>query len=600
MKGNEIRSRFLAFFKSKQHAIIPSASLVPNNDASVLFTTAGMHPLVPFLLGQPHPQGTRLANSQKCVRTGDIDDIGDNRHLSFFEMLGNWSLGDYFKKESINWSYEFLTNKEVGLGLDPSRLYVTVFQGQDNIPRDEESIATWKEIFSANNLSSGVGENGMVGEGVRITPLGVEDNFWIAGTTGPCGGDTEIFYDTRPQEGVLTGSFDEHVKSFRLIEIWNNVFMEYEKHADGSIKPLVKKNVDTGMGLERTSAVMQGVENVFETDMFVPLVQLAVTVASGERERRIISDHLRAAMFIAADGIVPSNTDRGYVLRRLIRRAVFSSDAKILSSDFIGQFYAAAEATYEGAYPELAGQRAATIAVLNEEISRFATTLKTGEKEFERLAATGAISGEEAFTLFQSHGFPIELTGELAKQRGITIDMQAFAQAQTAHKDVSRQGSDQKFKGGLAGTGEQETRYHTATHLLNAALRKVLGAHVMQRGSNITAERLRFDFVHDAKMTDEQKKEVENMVNEWIKADLPVTHEELPKAEAEKTGAIHAFGDKYGETVTIYTMGDGNAWVSKEFCGGPHVTRTGELGTFSLQKEEAVAAGIRRIKAVLN
>lgn len=600
MKGNEIRSRFLAFFKSKQHAIIPSASLIPNNDASVLFTTAGMHPLVPFLLGQPHPAGTRLANSQKCVRTGDIDDIGDNRHLTFFEMLGNWSLGDYFKKESINWSYEFLTDKNVGLGLDPSRLYVTVFQGQDTIPRDEESITAWKEIFTTNNLSAGVGENGMINESVRIVPLGVDDNFWIAGTTGPCGGDTEIFYDTRPHEGPLTGSFDENVKSFRLIEIWNNVFMEYEKQADGSVIPLAKKNVDTGMGLERTAAVMQNVANVFETDMFAPLIQLAATVASGGREQRIISDHIRAAMFIAADGIVPSNTDRGYVLRRLIRRAVFSSDAKFLSSDFIEQFYAAAEATYSGAYPELAEQRASTIAALNEEISRFAATLKTGEKEFERLAATGAISGEAAFMLQQSYGFPYELTFELAKKRGINIDRSSFATALIDHQVISRRANTQKFKGGLAGTGEQETRYHTATHLLNAALRKVLGAHVMQRGSNITAERLRFDFAHDAKMTDEQKKEVENMVNEWIKADLPVTHEEMPKTEAEKTGAVHAFGDKYGETVTVYTIGTGDTWVSKEFCGGPHVTHTAELGTFTLQKEEAVAAGIRRIKAVLH
>lgn len=603
MQSDEIRSRFLKFFEKRGHAIIPSASLVPENDPSVLFNTAGMQPLVPYLLGRPHPAGTRLANVQKCVRTGDIEDIGDNRHLTFFEMLGNWSLGDYFKKEAIGWSFEFLTSKEEGLGLDPKRLYVTVFKGENGIPRDEEAIKIWQEVFGRAGLSQDVaGDDQLMHPGVRIIPLGVADNFWIAGATGPCGGDTEIFYDTQPESGDLTGRFSDLVDSFRLIEVWNNVFMEFNKTAAGTYEPLAKKNVDTGMGLERTTAVLQGKDHVFDTDLFQPILAVIKeqTTVSDEQAMRVIADHVRTAVFMIADGVIPSNTDRGYVLRRLIRRAVRYADLLEFAADKLAAVAGAVIKKYEAAYPEVALRQESIRSEISKEEMRFRETLQRGLREFEKVASLGTLSGEAVFDLYQTHGFPLEVTREIAKEKGIGIDEADFKTRMEEHQAKSRAGAEQKFKGGLASTGEMETKYHTATHLLHQALREVLGAHVQQKGSNITAERLRFDFAHPAKMTDEEKKQVEEIVNKKIAESLPVQNVILPRAEAEQTGALHFFGDKYGEQVSVYFVGrDLDSAYSKEFCGGPHVENTSELGRFKIQKEEAVAAGIRRIKAVL-
>lgn len=625
MTSEEIRRKFLAFFEKRGHKIIPSASLVPADygDEGTLFTTAGMQPLIPYLLGQPHPAGTRLADVQKCVRTGDIDDVGDNRHLTFFEMMGNWSLGDYFKQESINWSFEFLTDKEEGLGLDPKRFYVTVFRGEDGIPRDEESIKIWQAVFAKAGLSADVAlDNEMVRENVRIIPLGQDDNFWIAGAAGPCGGDTEIFYDTRPEEGTPTGNFTELVDSFRLIEVWNNVFMEYEKMPDGSYKPLAQKNVDTGMGLERTTAVLNSVD-VFQTDIFAPIL-LEITKHSQEKDERadrIIADHIRTAVFMLAAGVTPANTDRGYILRWIIRRLVRYSDKIGAASELNEQLINLIITKYEKIYPELSAEKDKIIFELKKEEEKFRQTLAAGikiiDKEFagklnevidtaENMTSP-LLTGEFFFNLYQTYGIPLELGLEEVKNRGLKLVKgieeklkTEFGDRLQKHQELSRAGADQKFKGGLASESKQVVRYHTATHLLQAALKEVLGPEVAQRGSNITDERLRFDFAYPAKLTDDQKNAVENLVNEKIKADLPMNRVELPKTEAEKTGATHLFGEKYGETVTVYYTGDdvASAW-SKEFCGGPHVSRTGELGHFKIKKEEAIAAGVRRIKAVL-
>lgn len=592
MTSAEIRERYLKFFEKRGHKIIPSASLVPENDPSSLFTTAGMQPLVPYLMGQKHPAGTRLVDVQKCVRTGDIDDVGDNRHLTFFEMLGNWSLGDYFKRESINWSYEFLTSKDEGLGLDPARLYVTTFKGEDGIPRDDESVFVWSEVFKINNLSNGVAVEGEVKDGVRIIPLGKDDNFWIAGQTGPCGGDTEIFYDV--VGGKLEGNFSELINSGRVIEIWNNVFMEFNKTADGKYVPLTQKNVDTGMGLERTTVVMQGKNNVFETDIFEPVISYIKSNSKkyDGRAAKIVADHVRSAIFMIADGVLPSNTDKGYVLRRILRRLVRFVDKLELSSDDIYSLMNQVINKFSSVYQNLNTQKNEILSVVKEEEEKFRKTLASGLKEFEK--------GIDPFILFSTYGFPIELTKELAKEKGQSIDEVKFAADLKKHQDLSRVGSEHKFKGGLGGTGEIELRYHTATHLLHQALRDVLGSTVQQKGSNITAERLRFDFVYSTKMTDEEKKRVEDIVNEKIQAKLPMNKVILPKAEAEKTGALHFFGDKYGDEVSVYYIGDKiESAYSKEFCGGPHVTNTAELGHFRIVKEEAVSAGVRRIKAIL-
>ncbi len=621
MQSDEIRSRFLAFFEKRGHAIIPSASLVPENDPSVLFNTAGMQPLVPYLLGQPHPAGKRLANSQKCVRTGDIDDIGDNRHLSFFEMLGNWSLGDYFKKEAISWSMEFLTNKEEGLGLDPKRLYVTVFKGENGIPRDEEAIKIWEEEFNKLNMSVEVAsEDEKVTGNIRIVPLGVDDNFWIAGATGPCGGDTEIFYDTDPSAGPVEGKFGDLVDSFRLIEIWNNVFMEFNKTSDGQYEKLVSPNVDTGMGLERTTAVINSKTTVFDTDSFAPILSKidSYTESDDIKAKRIIADHVRTAVFMIGDGVEPSNTDRSYVLRRLIRRAIRRAKSLNIDKLFSTDLAEVVINKYQKAYPELSAKKELIIEILRAEEEKFQKPLNWVEqyridlleavnqgiikkiKNVPILSDTKMASGLYIYENYQTYGIPPDLSFEVVKELRLDVNQAEFDEAMSKHQDLSRIGAEQKFKGGLADHSEEVVKYHTATHLLNQALHEVLGDHVEQKGSNITAERLRFDFSHPEKMTDEQKAKVEEIVNAKIKADLPVQMVVMPKEQALEVGARHAFNEKYGDQITIYYIGDSlESAYSKEFCGGPHVERTGILGTFKIQKEEAVAQGIRRIKATL-
>jgi alanyl-tRNA synthetase len=592
MTSNQIRDKFLKFFESKGHAVIPSASLVPENDNSVLFTTAGMQPLVPYLLGQKHPKGSRLASSQKCLRTGDIDDIGDNRHLTFFEMLGNWSLGDYFKEESISWSFEFLTSKDKGLGLDASRLYVTCFEGDESAPRDEESKNIWMKV--------GIPEN-------RIYFLGKEDNWWGPGENGPCGPDTEIFYDVTGAFGDLSHEdFLRAQKEEKVIEIWNNVFMEYESKDGKVVGKLSQKNVDTGMGLERITAVLNGKDNVYDTDSFEYIFNLLP--GGEEKSKRVIADHMRASCFLISDGVLPGNTDKSYILRRLLRGAIRHAKKIGLSSvvylvDSICQ-----------KYKEVYDLNSENIkAVVEAEENKFLNTLEKGLKVFDKKIPARnlennqeielELKGSDIFDLVTVHGFPVEMIIELAKERNIPIAKNAldlFNQKMKEHQDKSRAGAEQKFKGGLAGTSEKIVKLHTAHHLLLASLQKVLGPSVKQRGSNITEERLRIDFSFDRKMTDEEKKEVENLVNEAIQNDYKVVKREMLKEEAEKIGAEMEFGAKYEDVVSVYFIEDenGNA-ISKEFCGGPHVENTGVLGKFKIQKEEASSAGVRRIKAVL-
>lgn len=557
MTSNEIRSKFLKFFENRGHKIIPSASLVPENDPSVLFNTAGMQPLVPYLLGQKHPMGTRLCDSQKCVRTGDIDEVGDNRHLTFFEMLGNWSLGDYGKVEAIEWSFEFLTDKTEGLGLDINRIYVTVFEGDENAPRDNEAADIWKKYLRED----------------RIYFLPAKNNWWSTGENGPCGPDTEIFYDPSEQAiGDLTHS--EFVKADdegRIIEIWNNVFMEYEQKDGRVIGKLAQHNVDTGMGLERITMVSQGVKTVFDTDLF-----------AGEktREERVVADHVKAALFLISDGVVPSNTGSGYVLRRLIRRA--SRFSKTPLKDRIDNI----KNIYKGAY--VLDDKG----IIEDEENKFRQTLEKGLKEFER--------GEDPFILFTTYGFPIELTEELAKEKGVNIDRIDFDKKLKEHQELSRTASAGMFKGGLANHSDKTVRLHSAHHLLLAGLKEIVSKDIKQKGSNITEERLRMDFICDHKLTDEEKKKVEDWVNDKIEKGLKVIRKELPLAEAEKIGAEMEFGAKYPEVVSVYFIEDEKGGViSKEFCGGPHVENTKELGHFKIQKEEASSAGIRRIKAIL-
>lgn len=580
MQSSEIRKRFLAFFEKRGHAMLPSASLVPQNDPSVLFNTAGMQPLVPYLLGQKHPAGDKLVNIQKCVRTGDLDDIGDRRHHSFFQMMGNWSLGSYFKQEAILWSYEFLTSKEEGLGLDPNRLYVTCFEGDENAPRDEESPEIWKSL--------GIPEN-------RIYFLGAEDNWWSPGDNGPCGPDSEMFYDmTEEGLGDLSKeAFLDAQKTEDIIEIWNDVFMEYEKKDGKVIGKLAQKNVDTGAGLERITAVMQKKTTAYDTDLFEPIIRYIRQHSTdvNVRAERIVADHIRASVFMIADGVVPANTSRGYVLRRLIRRAVRFSDLLGMPEGTLTDLFELAREMYVDAYPELASD--GLLAVFTEEESKFRKTLEQGLKEFEK--------GIDPFILATTYGFPIELTIELAQEQGKTIDVDDFKKKMSEHQELSRTSSAGMFKGGLANHNEKTLRLHTATHLLNAALKAVLGNNVKQRGSNITEERLRFDFTHEGKMTDEQKKAVEDFVNAKITSALPVVRREMPREEAEKLGAEMEFGAKYPDIVSVYSITDTDGTpISVEFCGGPHVENTGTLGVFSIQKEEASSAGVRRIKAILS
>ena len=593
LTADELRTKYLKFFESKGHAIISGASLIPENDPTVLFTTAGMHPLVPYLLGEKHPAGTRLTDVQKCVRTGDIDAVGDSAHLTFFEMLGNWSLGDYFKKEAISWSYEFLTKE---LGFSPDQLNVTVFAGEDGIPRDDEAIAIWKSL-------------GIPDE--RIFPLPKEDNWWgPAGTTGPCGPDSEMFIDTgKPacgpecRPGCHCGKY---------IEIWNDVFMQYNKTADGKYEPLKQHNVDTGMGVERTICMMNGYPTVYETELFAPIMakirELSTARPADEeqavRAERIIADHMRTAVFLLGDprqSVKPGNIGANYVLRRLIRRSVRYAKMLGIEPGYTAKIAEVVIAGYKHVYPELEQFRETVIGELTQEEARFEKTLAAGQKEFDKVATAlkthgqTQLSGRTAFKLYDTYGFPLEFTEELAKENGLDVDRAGYEAAFQKHQELSKQSAG-TFKGGLQDHSVITTRLHTATHLLHKALKIVLGDHVAQKGSNITPERLRFDFSHPAKMTPEEVKRVEEIVNEQIQRDLPVTLETMSLEEARQAGATALFASKYGEQVKVYTMGD----FSKEVCGGPHVTHTGELGGFKILKEESSSSGVRRIKAVIS
>ena len=586
MQAKELRERYIRFFEERGHKSIPSASLLPENDPTVLFTTAGMHPLVPFLLGEPHPQGKRLANFQKCIRTNDIDEVGDPAHLTFFEMLGNWSLGDYFKEQSLGWSHEFLTRE---LGIDPGRLAVTVFAGDQDAPRDEESAGIWRSLGIAPE---------------RIFFLPKEDIWWgPAGHTGPCGPDSEIFFDTgRPDhDGCRPGC-----SCGKWLEIWNNVFMEYEKTAEGRYIRLKQRNADTGMGVERTVVVMQGREDIFTIETLWPLVQEVERISGQEYSAhpapfRVIVDHLRAATFAAADGARPSNVQAGYVVRRLVRRAVRHGRELGITQNFCGLFSQAVVELLADVYPDLWARREQIAEILDGEESNFKSTLERGLRQYEKLAmelkqkGQNEISGVDAFNLFQSYGFPVEMTREMAQENGLTVDEPGFEEAYRRHREQSRSQSEVIYKGGLADHADQTTRLHTATHLMHQALRQVLGPEVRQMGSNITVERLRFDFSYPQRLTDEQVARVEQIVNQQIERNLPVTIELMALEDARKAGALAFFAEKYGDEVKVYRMGD----FSKEVCGGPHVSRTGELGHFKIMKQEAVGQGVRRIKAVV-
>jgi len=577
---------YLEFFQKNGHKVIANASLIPENDSTALFISAGMHPLVPYLLGQPHPSGKKLVNVQKCLRTSDIDEVGDSFHLSFFEMLGNWSLGDYFKEESIPWSYEFLTSKE-WLNIDKDRLSVTVFAGDDNIPKDIESARIWEGL--------GVSKD-------RIFYLPGEDNWWgPIGSTGPCGPDTEIFYDTGKEPcgseckpGCSCGKFNE---------IWNNVFMEYNRTPDGEYELLEQKNVDTGMGVERTVAVLQGKDNVYETEIFVPIINRIKELAGIEeisadqtRSVRIICDHSRAATFLLAEGIVPLNVEQGYVLRRVIREAIRHGKLIGIEEEFLSVLSQIIIKTYSEDYPHLKSNEDFIVTELEKEYKRFSNTLARGLNRFNRIARIKKkIDGKDAFLLYQSFGFPIEITKELGQENDIFVDVDGFHEEFEKHQKVSRVSADKKFGSGLADTAEDTVKLHTATHLLNEALRQVLGKDIIQKGSNITHERLRFDFNFDRKLTDEEIKDVEELVNRQIKKALPVKRIETTLDEAIKMGSQAVFEQKYGEKVSVYSIGD----FSMELCSGPHVKNTRELGRFKIIKEEGISAGVRRIRAVL-
>ena len=583
MKAIEIRNKYLNFFKEHGHAVIPSASLIPENDPSVLFTTAGMQPLVPYLLGEKHPSGTRLTDYQKCLRTNDIEEVGDNRHLTYFEMLGNWSLGDYFKEESIQMSFDFLTKE---LQIPVEKLSVTVFAGDEDCPRDEVAAECWKKAGILDG---------------HIYYYGKDDNWWIAGEEGPCGPDTEMFYDTgKPACGP---DCQPSCDCGKYVEIWNNVFMEYFKSKDGKYSKLAQRNVDTGLGLERMAMLLQGKETPFDTELFKPVMDklLELQKIDNIESRRIIAEHLRSSMMIISDGGRPSNVDRGYILRRLIRRMVRHMNKLQINLDEISTLVDINVENLKEMYPDLAKNEELIKNVIIEEKNKFVKTLAHGEKEFEKEMnkakeqGKNKIDGKVVFKLYDTYGFPPEVTSELAQENNMTVDMKEFDKLFKAHQEKSRMGSEQKFKGGLAEQNETTIAYHTATHLLNAALKVVLGPETHQRGSNITVDRMRFDFNCDHKMTEEEKKQTEDLVNKWIQEALPVTVEEMKKEDAVKSGAECMFIEKYPDVVTVYTIGD----VSKELCGGPHVKNTSELGKFKIKKEEASSAGVRRIKAIL-
>ena len=583
MKAIEIRNKYLNYFKNHGHKVIPSAPLIPENDPSVLFTTAGMQPLVPYLLGEKHPEGTRLTDYQKCLRTNDIDEVGDNRHLTYFEMMGNWSLGDYFKEESIAMSFEFLTKE---LGIPAEKISVTCFAGDEDAPRDNITAECWKK--------AGIPDE-------RIYFYGKDDNWWIAGEEGPCGPDTEMFYDTgKPACG---DNCQPSCDCGKYVEIWNNVFMEYYKSKDGTYTKLKQRNVDTGLGLERMTMLLQGKQTPFDTELFAPIMEKLSQLAKVDNieSRRIVAEHLRASMMIICDGGRPSNIDRGYVLRKLIRRMSRHLNKLQIDLSELSNLIDLNIDVLKEMYPELVDNKETIKQTIIEEKDKFIKTLSHGEKEFEKAVEKAKqenkniIDGQTIFKLYETYGFPPEITADLAREKGFEIDTTEFDKLFKEHQEKSRMGSEQKFKGGLAEQNEITIAYHTATHLLHKALQIVLGDHAKQKGSNITTERLRFDFSHPEKMTKEQLKQVEDIVNEQIARDLPVTCEEMTLEEAKASGATGLFENKYGETVKVYTIGD----FSKEICGGPHVSHTGELGHFTIKKEESSSAGVRRIKAIL-
>lgn len=598
MNANELRNKYIEFFKSKNHKEISGQSLIPENDPSVLFTTAGMHPLVPYLLGEPHPAGTRLTDYQKCVRTGDIDEVGDPSHLTCFEMLGNWSLGDYFKKESISFSYEFLTGKQ-WLALDPRMISVTVFEGDENAPRDEDSASFWKQ-------------NGMPEDKIAFMPA--SDNWWAAGPTGPCGPDTEIFYwvgkDLPPKES------NKKTDSSNWLEIWNNVFMEYNRVDEKTLVKLPKQNVDTGMGLERTNCILQGKTSVYLTEVFEPIIKTIENLSSykygddceKDKSVRIIADHSRSAVFILGDqkGVTPSNVGAGYVLRRLIRRAVRHGMKLGIEKDFLAVIAESVIENFKIAYPELENNKKKIFSELTAEENKFRDTLKKGEAEFQKLLPNlmknpkKEISGKIAFRLYDTFGFPLELTEELGAENGFTVDKEGFKEAEKKHQDASKTLDAGAAKGGLAEQSDVTTKYHTATHLLQQALVNVLGDQVAQKGSNINNERMRFDFTFERPMTKEEIQKVEDIVNEQIQKDLPVTMSVMSLDAAKKDGARALFSNKYGESVKVYTIGSAENWFSKEVCGGPHVQHTLQIGKFEIQKEQSSSAGVRRIRAVIS
>jgi alanyl-tRNA synthetase len=632
MTSDEIRKKYLEFFKEQGHAIVPSASLVPENDPTTLFTGSGMQPMVPYLLGQTHPQGVRIADSQKSFRTSDIEEVGDNRHTTFFEMLGNWSFGDYFKEQQLPWIFKFLTEE---LQLDPNKIYVTVFSGdkENGLSSDIEAVKIWKELFKekgidARNVDFGTEEQGasLGMQGGRIFGYSAK-NWWSrAGAPEkmpigePGGPDSEIFYEF---------NFVQHDPKFgekchpncdcgRYIEIGNSVFMQFVKVADKKFELLPNKNIDFGGGLERISMAVQNTNDIFKIDIFKTFIESLEKISGTNYTDpkytvayRVIADHLRASVFLIGDGVNPSNTDQGYFVRRLLRRAVRYADILGIKEGNFADLVDYILEYYKNAYPETYAKKEVIKSEIQKEEEKFRKTLRDGIKQLEYIASRiedggniiddikrKKLSGLEAFNLYQSYGFPIEITIEICKEKNIDVDLEAFQQEMKKHQDLSRIGAEKKFKGGLGDTSDKSVQYHTATHLLNAALRQVLGDHVMQKGSNITPERLRFDFSHGEKMTDEQKKKVEDLINGWIEEKLPVEFKELPKSEAEKI-ALHSFAEKYGDVVKVYSVGTENKYVSQEFCGGPHVKNTGDLQHFKIQKEEAVSAGVRRIKAIL-
>ena len=582
MRAIEIRNKYLKFFENHGHKIIPSAPLIPENDPSVLFNTAGMQPLVPYLLGQKHPSGTRLTDFQKCVRTNDIDEVGDNRHLTYFEMLGNWSLGDYFKDESIAMSYEFLTKE---LGIPNEKISVTCFAGDEDCDRDLVSYEAWKRV-------------GIPDE--RIYFFGKDDNWWIAGEEGPCGPDTEMFYDTGKKK--CSPNCNPSCGCGKYVEIWNNVFMEFYKDKNGYSK-LAQRNVDTGLGLERMTMLLEGKDTPFEIELFAPTMRKLESLQKIDliQSRRIVAEHLRSSIMIINDGGRPANVDRGYILRRLLRRMTRHLNKLGVDLNTLPEIIETTINALKELYPELGVNKEEITKVIIDEKDKFMKTLQNGEREFEKVANRTKKSGKEVidsvaiFNLYETYGFPSEMTVELAEEAGLKVDLEDFQRLFKEHQEKSRLGSEQKFKGGLASTGEIETKYHTATHLLNAALKVVLGNHVHQKGSNITSERMRFDFSHPAKMTDEEKQKVEDLVNSWIEEGYDVNVTEMSKEDAIKSGAECMFIEKYPDVVTVYTIGN----YSKELCGGPHVKNTSQLGHFKIKKEEASSAGVRRIKAIL-